>query len=102
MGTDKIRYLVFVCGRWRWRPTRSMRIHGFRLVTFGKQLMAADKARAIALNEDWDRVRRGMQAAAEPIEPIYPPGSVGDGYQRAVKLRAAERTSKGIVRTKEQ
>ena len=49
MGQDKVRYLLFVCGRWRWRPTRRMRAHGFKLVTFGKELTAADKARAIAL-----------------------------------------------------
>jgi hypothetical protein len=26
MGDDKIRYMLFVCGRWRWRPTKTMRI----------------------------------------------------------------------------
>jgi hypothetical protein len=102
MGTDKIRYLVFVSGRWRWRPTATMRAHGFKLVTFGAELTAADKPRAIALNEQWDRVRLGLQDAAEPFEPTYPPGSVGDGYQRAMKLRVAERAAKGIARTKEQ
>jgi hypothetical protein len=102
MGADNIRYLVFVCGRWRWRPTKTMRAHGFKLVTFGKELTAADKARAIALNDEWDRVRHGLQDTAEPIEPIYPTGSVGDGYQRAMKLRAAERAAKGVTRDKEQ
>ena len=102
MGQDKLRYLLFVCGRWRWRPTRTMRAHGFKLVTFGKELTAADKARAIALNDEWDRVRRGLQVAASSIETMYPQGSVGDGYQRAMKLRKTERKAKGIVRTKEQ
>jgi hypothetical protein len=102
MGTDKIRYLVFVSGRWRWRPTATMRSHGLRLVTFGKELTAADKARAIGLNQEWDRVRHGLQYAAAPLEPVYPPGSVGDGYQRAMKLRAVERAANGIIRTKEQ
>jgi hypothetical protein len=102
MGEDKIRYLLWVSGRWRWRPTRAMRARGFRIVTFGKELTVRDKARAIALNAEWDRVRIGAQTMACEPEPVYPVGSVGDGYQRALKLRAAERAAKGIVRTKEQ
>ena len=59
-------------------------------------------ARAISLNSP-DQVRTGMQAAAEPLQPVYPAGSVGGhGYQRALKLRAAERAAKGIIVTKEQ
>jgi hypothetical protein len=99
MGTDKIRYLVFVCGRWRWRPTKTMRAHGFKLVTFGKELTAADKARAVALNEEWDRVRHGIVTALN--DPIRP-GSIGEGYARAMQLRAAERAAKGIVWTNDQ
>jgi hypothetical protein len=102
MGEDKLRYVLFVCGRWRWRPTKTMRAHGFKLVSFGRDLTPADKARALVLNDEWDRVRRGLQVAARPVETIYPRGSVGDGYQRAMKLREAERKSKGIVQTKEQ
>jgi hypothetical protein len=102
MGEDKIRYLLWVCGRWRWRPTKAMRARGFKLVTFGKELTVRDKARAIALNAEWDRVRTGAQTAQDEREPVYPAGSVGDGYQRATKLRAAERAAKGIARTKEQ
>jgi len=102
MGEDKIRYLLWVCGRWRWRPTKAMRARGFKLVTFGKELTVRDKARAITLNAEWDRVRTGAQAAPDEREPVYPAGSVGDGYQRAMKLRAAERAARGIVRTKEQ
>jgi hypothetical protein len=102
MGEDKIRYLLRVSGRWRWRPTKTMRAHGFKLVTFGKELTAADMARAIALNAEWDRVRTGLQDEPAELEPIYPAGSVGHGYQRAIKLRAAERAAKGIVPTKEQ
>jgi hypothetical protein len=99
MGTDKIRYLVFVCGRWRWRPTKIMRSHGFRLVSFGSELTTSDRARAIALNDEWDRVRVGLAPASEEV---FPPGSIGDGYQRAMQLRAAERVAKGIVWTKDQ
>jgi hypothetical protein len=99
MGEDRIRYLLRVSGRWRWRPTATMRAHGFNLVNFGKELTTEDKARAIALNADWDRVRRGLQVAPDPA---YHSGAVGAAYQRAVKLREAERTAKGITWTKEQ
>ena len=101
MGKDKIRYLLFVSGRWRWQPTRAMRARGFRLTTFGKELTAADKARAIALNAEWDHVRTGAQAAPVEAQPFYPSGTVGDGYQRAVNLRASERDATGIIWTKE-
>lgn len=100
MGTDKIRYLVFVSGRWRWRPTATMRKHGFRLVTFGPTLTAGDKATAIRLNEDWDRIRSGREPAIK--RKIWPRGSVGDGYERARGLRATERKAKGQHLTSEQ
>ena len=99
MGTDKIRYLIFVCGRWRWRPTKIMRSHGFRLVNFGPELTTSDRASAIALNDEWDRVRLGLAPASEEV---FPPGTIGDGYQRAMQSRAAERAAKGIVWTKDQ
>jgi hypothetical protein len=99
MGQDKIRYLVFVSGRWRWRPTKRMRAAGFALVNFGRALTPADQARAITLNCEWDKVRRGICAAPEKV---YPTGSVGDGYTRTMALRAAERAAKGIAWTKEQ
>lgn len=98
---DTIRYFLFLNGRWRWRPTKAMRAKGFRLVTFGRDASAADMARAIALNEEWDRVRRG-QAEQAASEPVYPIGSYGDGYQRAMKLRQAERIAKGDVQSNEQ
>jgi len=99
MGSDKIRYLLFLQGKWRWRPTKAMRARGFQLITFGRELTAADKARAIRLNEEWDRIRQGFD---ETPRKVYPVGSVGDGYERAMKLRAAERKAKGVVWTKEQ
>jgi hypothetical protein len=102
MGEDTIRYLLYVSGKWRWRPTKAMRARGFRLVTFDRELTVQAKARAIALNAEWDRVRMGAHDALAVLEPVYATGSVGEGYQRAIKLRAAERATKGIVRTKEQ
>ena len=100
---DSIRYFLFLNGRWRWRPTRAMRARGFKLVTFGREATAADKARAIALNEEWDRVRRSAtNDEAGPVERVYPVGSFGDGYQRAMNLRAAERKAKGKDQSKEQ
>lgn len=94
MGKDRVRYLVFVCGRWRWRPTAKMRALGFRLVTFGPSLTAEDKAKAVALNDRWDEVRRGI---TPPPHRVYPKGSVGEAYERAMALRAADRLNKGIV-----
>lgn len=75
-----------------------MRAHGFKLTNFGSVLTGEDKAHAIRLNEEWDRVRRGL--AVQP-RAVYPHGSVGDGYQRAMKMRALERQAKRIVWTKE-
>jgi hypothetical protein len=109
MGDDKIRYFLFVNGRWRWRPTKTMRAAGFRLINMGlgtvvngKRLATAeDKAQAIRLNESWDRVRRGLPEATTNHR-VYPLGSVGDGYFRAMRLRAAERQAKRVVWTAEQ
>lgn len=42
MGRDKIRYFIYLCGRWRWRPTKAMREQGFGLVTMGKGGPAID------------------------------------------------------------
>ena len=101
MGDDRIRYLLFVSGRWRWRPTKAMRRHGFKMVNLSQATVATaeDKAAAVRLNAEWDLVRTGIQEV--PFK-FYPPGSVGEGYERAIKLREAERSSKGIVLTKEQ
>src|SRR5262245_59641236 len=101
MGDDTIRYLLFLNGRWRWRPTAAMRRKGFKLTTFGRELTAADKAHAVALNGEWDRVRRG-ESEQPSAEPVYPIGSYGDGYQRVIKLREAERAAKGTAQSKEQ
>src|SRR5215831_11730461 len=110
MGDDTIRYFLFLSGRWRWRPTKAMRRFGFQLITMGRggpELNSRgvpvpstdDKARAIALNAEWDKVRAGEQP--DP-EKVYPRGSIGDGYLRAMKMREAERKARGIVWTKDQ
>jgi hypothetical protein len=98
---DRIRYFLFLNNRWRWRPTKAMRAKGFKLVTFGRAVSAADKARAIALNDEWDRVRDG-EAEQAPTGKVYLMGSFGDGYQRAMKLREADRAAKGKSWNKEQ
>src|SRR5688572_31765693 len=73
MGSDSIRYLIFSFGRWRWKPTRVMRAAGFQQINFGKTISVADKARAIELNEAWDRHRRGL---GEPsVLRRYPPAA---------------------------
>ena len=107
MGKDAIRYLIFLQGRWRWRPTATMRKAGFRLTTLspgtlvnGRRVPSADDvARAVQLNAEWDGYRQGPRGEARRR---YPRGSVGDGYERAIELRKAQRAAKGIIWTNEQ
>src|SRR5262249_43494936 len=55
MGEDTIRYLLYVSGKWRWRPTKVCGSGGFRLGTFDRELTVQAKAWASALNAEWDR-----------------------------------------------
>lgn len=100
MGSDKIRYLVFVNGRWRWRPTLAMRRMGFALRTFGATLTSEDRAEAIRLNDDWDRARQQKEPVQQP--KTYPRGSVADGYMRAMAMRRQGRKDQGTSWTPEQ
>jgi hypothetical protein len=114
LGKDRIRYFIYLCGRWRWRPTKAMKAMGFGLVTMGRggpdkdadgnpAASIVDKNRALALNDEWDRVRFGGEPQqARTTLKVYPAGSVGDAYQRAMALLKAERLSKKIVWTNEQ
>jgi hypothetical protein len=108
MGRDRIRYLVFVSGRFRWCPTKAMRAAGFRMINLSAGVdrngvrvpTQEDQAKAIALNESWDR-RLGPYAATGPFAR-YPRGSVGAGYERALTLRESERRTRGITWSNEQ
>jgi hypothetical protein len=108
VGKDKIRYLLFKRGYWRWRPRRAPRESGFRDVVLGPGLVVDsahvpapdDVKRAVLLNQDWDRYRKGLPTLQSSGR--YPAGSVGDGFERAIRLREAERREKGIVWTAEQ
>lgn len=114
LGKDKTRYFLYLNGRWRWRPTKAMRSHGFGLVTMGRggpgtdadghpKASVEDQSRAIELNRAWDQVRSGQATPpARTTLKHYPEGSVGDGYQRAMGLRKAGRVAKGIIWTREQ
>ncbi|TAI67638.1 hypothetical protein CWO89_02135 [Bradyrhizobium sp. Leo170] len=113
MGKDKIRYFLYLEGRWRWRPTKAMRKAGFRMVPMGKggpgrdaegnpAASKDDLRRAVELNAEWDAHRRGGGPARKIDRPSWAEGSVGDGYVRAMALRKADRTKKGIVWTYEQ
>jgi hypothetical protein len=116
MGRDKIRYLVHANGRWKWQPTAVMRKAGFQTIKLsrgGPELDAngypaarrEDKLKAVDLNAAWDAVRKRLPAPRKPVEKpltLYPPGSVGDGYMRAMALRKAGRLATGIVWTVEQ
>ena len=114
MGSDQIRYFLYINGRWRRRPTKAMRDLGFCLVTMGRggpgrnadgdpEPAIEDQKRAIELNTEWDRVRAGQaQPPSTTKRRRHPVGSVGDAYERAMALRLAERKTKGITWTKEQ
>jgi hypothetical protein len=114
MGQDKIRYFLYLNGRWRWRPTDVMKAYNFGLVTMGKggpgldangkpEASLEDRQRAIALNRAWDMVRAGnAPAPLQTTLTIYPPGTVGEAYQRVMAMRKAERLARGIVWSKEQ
>ena len=109
MGNDRIRYLIFINGRWRWRPTKDMRRAGFRLINLGSGTMvdgrrapsAEDMTRALKLNEAWDRHRFGLPDADVEAHR-FPIGSIGEAYLRVMSLRASERSANGIVWTSEQ
>ena len=82
MAKDKIRYRSGFRHAGVHPPMRSF---GFRLVNFGLELAGANKARAIALNDEWDLQphavawqgsnRRGKSTLS---------GSAGEGYRRAL------------------
>jgi hypothetical protein len=99
MGTDKPRYLVAIKGCWYWRPTPRMKAAGFKDRALGKNELRA-KQEAIRLNAEWDQHRFGERK--RPDIMIYPPGSLGHAYGRAIALREAERKAKGITWTRQQ
>ncbi|AZO77525.1 MULTISPECIES: hypothetical protein [unclassified Bosea (in: a-proteobacteria)] len=107
MGKDTIRHLIFMRNRWRYKPSDLMKPHGFKFLTFGAGLVIGgrnvpspeDQQRAIELNAEWDQIRTGVSLVARPK---YLPGTVGHGYERAMKMRAAERAKDGTHQNKDQ
>ena len=99
MGTDKPRYFVNIKDRYYWRPTPRMKAAGFRDMSLGASELAAMQE-AIRLNAEWDKHRFGERTRSDVM--IYPPGSLGTAYKRALALREAERKAKGIVWTRQQ
>src|SRR5215475_10932001 len=75
-----------------------MRAAGFKDVHLGRGVdvdgkpapAPEDIAAAAALNLNWFRHRRGLPPL-QTSHSSYPPGSIGDGYERALKLRADAR-----------
>ena len=99
MGSDKPRYFVEIKGYYYWRPTPRMKRAGFADKALGKNEIVA-KQEAIRLNGEWDRHRFGEPRSSNLM--VYPPGSLGEAYNRAIALREAERKAKGIVWTRQQ
>jgi hypothetical protein len=52
------------------------------------------------LNDEWDRLRFGEPRVFSLM--VYPPGSLGEAYNRAIALRQAERSAKRIVWSRQQ
>ena len=86
MGQDKIRYFLFLEGRWRWRPTKTMREAGFRMVPMGHggpeldidgnpAPSVQDKQRALEPNAEWDAVRSGLQPPSKLDRPLFAHGA---------------------------
>jgi len=91
IGEDR-RFLILMRGKWRWKPTTEMMRQGFKFLTFGTELTQADLIRVAALNRQWDALRLENKNG---VDYGFPPGTVGDGYHRALALRAKERQAKG-------
>jgi hypothetical protein len=64
-----------------------MKRTGFHDRALGKDELQA-KLEATRLNSEWDRHRFGERNA--PSIMVYPHGSLGQAYNRALALRAAE------------
>ena len=104
MGGDKLRYCDKFRGKWRYRPTKAMQKHGLRFRQFGAEMTTEDRQLVLALNDEWDRIRRALRTG-DVFTPRskYPPGSIGEAYERAIALRAKDRESKQLPPlTKEQ
>jgi hypothetical protein len=99
MGSDKPRYLVKIKGSYYWRPTPRMKQAGFHDRSLGKIELQA-KQEAIRLNTEWDKHRFGEHK--QPGIMVYPVGSLGHAYSRAIALREAERKAKGITWSRQQ
>lgn len=98
-SSRKPRYLLFVTGRWRWRPTKKMREAGFRLITFGREMTPENYKRVIELNDDWDQHRHGTPKAPRVA---FPPGTVGEAYFRIMTVRQKLRREAGRDKTSEE
>ena len=102
MGSDKPRYLVRIKGCYYWRPTPRMKQAGFSDRSLGKIEVAA-KQEAIRLNAEWDKHRHQPSGIhGQPSIIVYPHGSLGANYNRALALREAERKMRGVVWTRQQ
>lgn len=99
MSADKPRYFVRIKNCFYWRPTPRMKLAGFQDRSLGKNELSAMQE-AMRLNAEWDQHRFGERS--QPNIMVYPPGSLGQAYNRALALREAERKSKGILWTRQQ
>ncbi|MGH6823256.1 MAG: hypothetical protein ACREC4_07165 [Methylocella sp.] len=102
MGKIRIPYYVVVDGRGYWRPKASMLELGFRRVNCGPDGPAAWTI-AAAWARKWAQAKRGDYrpdtAPRAQSDKIYPPGSVGEAFQR---FRRTEEWARKAPRTREE
>ena len=109
MGSDTYpRHLVKVRGSFFWHPSATARREGYVNKALGKDEVFAIRE-AVRLNAEWDKWRKSLerlQRKAREQEQahitVYPPGSVGEAFNRVMAIRAKNRADKGIVWDREQ
>ncbi len=104
MGRVRIRHYVVRNGRGYWQPTARMKAAGFRLRSLGADGPDAWAA-AERLNRDWDGHRlAGVRPQVEPADATpetaeaavsYPRGSVGEAFQRYLRLEEWRKKAPG-------
>jgi hypothetical protein len=102
MGKIKVPYYVVVKGCGYWRPKKEMRALGFERIKCGPDGPAAWAiAKTWAIR--WEQAKRGdyvpQPANCGQSNRIYPPGSIGEAFQR---FRRTDEWARKALRTREE
>ena len=96
MGTDRIRHLKTINGRFYFEPSPAMRRAGFRGEALGADEAEA-KARVLRWNTEWDAIRNGLEPNRQ--DDRTPAGTLERFLQDL--RRSAEYRDKSISRQNE-